>query len=67
MRILIYCIYVCLLTLKKFNSDPKQHDDNAHLVVSQKLLAEYYRTMGNAASTVGKKPSDIPCRTGSTQ
>lgn len=36
--------------LIEFNSNPKKHDDNAHLVVSQKLIAEYYRTMGHAAS-----------------
>ena len=34
--------------LIEFNSNPKKHDDNAHLVVSQKLIAEYYRTMGHA-------------------
>jgi hypothetical protein len=34
--------------LIEFNSDSK--NNNAHLVVSQKLLAEYYRTMGHAAS-----------------
>ena len=36
--------------LIEFNSNPKKHDDNAHLVISQKLIAEYYRTMGHAAS-----------------
>jgi hypothetical protein len=36
--------------LIKFNDDPKNHNNNAHLVVSKKLLAEYGRTMGHAAS-----------------
>ena len=36
--------------LIEFNSNPQKHDDNAHLVISQKLIAEYYRTMGHAAS-----------------
>jgi hypothetical protein len=36
--------------LIEFNPNPKKHDDNAYLVVSQKLIAEYYRTMGHAAS-----------------
>lgn len=33
--------------LMKF--DPQDKHNNAHLVVSKKLLAEYYRTMGHAA------------------
>jgi hypothetical protein len=36
--------------LIEFNSDPQNYHNNAHLVVSKKLLAEYYRTMGHAAS-----------------
>jgi len=36
--------------LIEFDSDPKTIHNNAHLVVSQKLIAEYYRTMGHAAS-----------------
>ena len=36
--------------LREFNPDSKKHDENAHLVISQKLIAEYYRTMGHAAS-----------------
>jgi hypothetical protein len=35
--------------LMKFDEDNPDNPDNAHLVVSKKLLAEYYRTMGHAA------------------
>ena len=36
--------------LVEFSLDPKKCHNNAYLVVSKKLLAEYYRTMGHAAS-----------------
>jgi len=36
--------------LIEFNAEPENLHKNAHLVVSKKLLAEYGRTMGNAAS-----------------
>jgi hypothetical protein len=36
--------------LMKFDANPKNCDQNAYLVVSQKLLAEYIRTIGHAAS-----------------
>lgn len=36
--------------LMEFSSNPQNHHNNAYLVVSKKLLAEYYRTMGHAAS-----------------
>jgi hypothetical protein len=35
--------------LMEFSSDPQSQYNNAYLVVSKKLLAEYYRTMGHAA------------------
>lgn len=36
--------------LMKSNPNPQKYDDNAYLVVSQKLEVEYKRTMGHAKS-----------------